>query len=38
MVLVMLFMPKGIMGLANNVRSRLMRRKPAATQSPKEAV
>jgi hypothetical protein len=31
-------MPKGIMGLADNVRSRLMRRKPTAPESPKEAV
>ena len=38
MVLVMLFMPKGIIGLAQNVRSRLMRRQPDSAQSAKEAV
>jgi branched-chain amino acid transport system permease protein len=38
MVLVMLFMPKGIIGLAQNVRSRLMRRQPDSASSAKEAV
>jgi len=38
MVLVMLFMPKGIMGLAQRVRARLMRRQPDSAPSAKEAV
>jgi branched-chain amino acid transport system permease protein len=37
MVLVMLFMPRGIMGLAQSARSRLAR-KPSSTQPAKEAV
>ena len=38
MVLVMLFMPKGIIGLAQNVRARLTRRPPSPDQLVKEAV
>jgi ABC-type branched-subunit amino acid transport system permease subunit len=38
MVLVMLFMPKGIVGLAQNVYARLTRRRPDSAQSAKEAV
>jgi branched-chain amino acid transport system permease protein len=38
MVLVMLFMPKGIVGLAQNVYARLTRRQPDSAPSAKEAV
>jgi len=38
MVLVMLFMPKGIVGLAQNVYARLTRRRPDSAQSAKEVV
>jgi hypothetical protein len=33
MVLVMLFMPKGIIGVAENIRARLTRPQPAAMEA-----
>lgn len=38
MVLVMLFMPKGIIGLAQSIRARVTRRQPAAAQPAPEVI